>query len=287
MSIESKVSVIIPVYNEEGIIREAIKSIQRLNKGYEIMVVDDGSIDDTFRIAVDTRAKVVQHRQNKGYGAALKTGANKATNDILVFFDGDGQHKPEDIERLLQYMQDSDLVMGARTNLSEINLIRMPGRFILKILANYLSGNRVPDVNSGLLAIKKELFLKYIPLLPDGFSCSTTILLAMLNGRYKVDFCPIKIGKRKGKSTVRPIRDGFNTVMSMIRLIALFNPLRIFLPVSLFLLAAGITYGLYKFITVNFGLSVGSLLLILSGVVVFLFGILCDQISSLRLERYK
>lgn len=282
-----KVSIIVPACNEERVIKRVIESLLQINRGNEIIVVDDGSIDNTFRIATDTGAKVIQHSRNKGYGAALKTGANNAENKILVFFDADGQHNPADIEKLLQYMKNNDLVVGARTNLIDINPARMPGRFILKKLISYLSGYEVPDMNSGLIAIRKDHFLKHASLLPDGFSCSTTLLLSMINGGYRVNFCHIKINKREGKSSVRPIRDGFNTVMSIIRLIALFNPLRVFLPVSLFLLTTGILYGLYKFFTVQLGLSVGALLLVLSGLVVFLFGILCDQISSLRLERYK
>ena len=203
------VTIIIPAHNEEEGIADVINGVKQLNKGYEIIVVDDGSTDNTYKLATDTGVKVIRHPYNKGYGAALKTGIRNAEADIVLFMDADRQHQPSDIKKLIQYIGEYDMVVGARTKKSKISLLRRPGKKVLSITANYLAGMKIPDLNSGFLALKKSVALEFLHILPNTFSFSTTITLALITSGYSVKYVPIEAPERVGTSKIKPFREGF------------------------------------------------------------------------------
>jgi glycosyltransferase involved in cell wall biosynthesis len=281
-------SIIVPAYNEAGGIEAAIQGIQDMmeksDRSYELIVVDDGSTDGTADLAEKTGAVVYRHRRNKGYGAALKTGVLEARGEYVVFFDADNQFDPMDIERVMDRARGIEAAFGSRTSKSYAPFSRKGGKKLLGLLANYLARMRIPDLNCGLRAIKRDVLLEYLHLLPNGFSASTTTTLIILREGYEVDFVPITVKKRVGKSTVRPLRDGMDTVLLVLRLTTLLDPFRVFGPASIFLFLFGVAWGL-RYLLMGRGLSMASLFLLVSSVMVFFFGLLADQISSLRRER--
>jgi glycosyltransferase involved in cell wall biosynthesis len=278
-------SIIIPAYNEEDGIVGVIKAIQelKLNGEYEVIVVDDGSTDKTYdQVSKLEGIKVIRHPYNKGYGSALKTGIRKAQYDICLIMDSDGQHDPKYIPELIREMEDNEMVVGARSKDSQFSLSRKPGKWLLSVLANFLSDIKIPDLNSGLRAIKKDRIKEFMHILPNGFSFSTTITLALLKAGYNVKYIPVMTRKRVGrKSTVSAARDGFNTVLLIIRTILLFNPLKVFVPVSLAMFIAGFLFSLYGVIAYHRFPGTG-ITVILTSVIIFFVGILADQISLLR-----
>ena len=278
------IAIIIPAHNEEEGIAEVINGIKQLNERYEILVVDDGSTDNTYKLAAETGVKVIRHPYNKGYGAALKTGIRNVTADVVLFMDADMQHKPSDIKKLIQYIGEYDMVVGARTKKSKISLLRRPGKKVLSITANYLAGMKIPDLNSGFRALKKNVALEFLHILPNSFSFSTTITLALITSGYSVKYVPIEAPERVGTSKIKPFRDGFRFILMIVRTIALFNPLKIFLPISLLLFLSGVSYLIYEVI-VYVDISDTSLLLIISSLLIFFFGILSDQVSVLIRRR--
>jgi len=282
-----KVTVIIPVYNEEQTIEKVISGIRALNKDYELIVVDDGSTDQTPAILKNLNIKTISHQRNIGYGAAIKTGIKNAEEEIIVLFDGDGQHDPKDIERLVREINSCDVVIGARARGSHIDLFRRPTKWLLSIFSNFITEYKIPDINSGLRALRKKEILKMLHLLPNGFSFSTTSTIAALKVGLNVTFIPIKGYKRKGKSSVDPIKDGIKTIMLIIRLVTLFSPLRIFLPMSILIIGIGILYQIINIIQYGMHMVEGAILAILVGVFTFFFGILADQIAAMRREKYE
>ena len=287
MTNKPNVTIIIPAYNEEEGITNVISQLKELseNENYEILVVDDGSIDSTYKLASETGVKVIRHPYNKGNGAAIKTGARHAEGDILLFMDGDGQHNPEYIPNIIHYIKEYDMVVGARTKESKSFFIRNFGNKVLILIASYLSGVKIPDLTSGFRAIKKEVFMRFIRLLPNSFSYPTTLTLSLLLEGFNVKFIPIKTFKRvKGsKSKVNPVKDGFRFVLTIIRIITLFNPLKVFLPISIILFFMGFSYLCYE-LALHLNVPDSAILLIVSSILIFFFGILADQISSLRRE---
>ena len=198
--------------------------------------------------------------------------------------DADGQHKPNDIKKIIQYISEYDMVVGARTKKSKVSLLRRPGKKILSITANYLAGMKIPDLNSGFRAIKKRKVQEIMHILPNSFSFSTTITLAFINLGYSVKYVPIEAPERVGTSKIKPFRDGFRFIMLIIRTIELFNPLKVFLPVSVILFAIGFLYLLHDLI-LYLNIPDTSVLLIVSGIVIFFFGALSDQVSCLLKRR--
>lgn len=280
------ISIIIPAYNEADGISSILHSLTSQFVDSEIIVINDGSSDGTPEILGQFDIKVISHSINKGYGASLKSGIKAATNENLIFMDSDGQHCVKDIPKLISAIDANDMVVGARTSASHRPIGRRPGKIILTWLAQILSGRKIPDLNSGLRAVKKSVLVKYLHLLPQGFSASTTMTLILMTRGYSVKFIPISTEKRIGKSTVKPIRDGFSTILTMLRLITLINPLKIFIPSSLLLILAGIIWSIPYFV-IGKGLTVASLFLMLSGLLIFFMGMIADQISQMRLEKYE
>ena len=289
VNFENKVSIIVPALNEELAIGNVVRSLKQSFENAEVIVVNDGSEDKTEKIASSEGAIVVSHARNLGYGAALKTGIETSARDYVLFCDADGQHRIEDVKRVIDTASTGkyDMVVGARTKESYSSIIRRPGKFVLKIFANYLANQKIPDLNSGLRIIKRSVILKFLHLMPAGFSFSTTSTFAILKSKYSLHYIPITVEKRVGKSTVRQLKHGPQTIMLMIRLTALFEPLRIFLSASGILCVLTIVSFLKDILSgSSTGIGDTSILLAVSTLLVFLFGLLCDQISSLRREHH-
>jgi len=290
------ISIIIPVFNEEKSVKKVIADLTTYlkEKKYpiEIIIVNDGSTDKTKEILQQitheqvsfcrdsSRIRVISHPYNKGYGAALKTGVKNAKYDWVLFYDGDGQHQPEYIEKLIKYQNNYDMIIGARKGYKG-PMIRQPGKKLLHWLAEYLVQQKIPDLNSGLRLMKKSIFEKFAHLLPNGFSLSTTITLAAFRENFNVKYVPIKIRKRQGKSTVC-LKDGLKTIMLILRIITLFSPLRIFLPVAFGIGILAIISLIYDIVKSN--ITDATILLFSSTIMLFFFGLLADQIAAIRRE---
>ena len=239
------VSVVVPAYNEEGGIEEVVRQIQALPGPLELIVVDDGSNDETAARAERAGARVIRHRFNRGYGAALKTGIRASEGWAVVITDADGTYPNERIPDLIALLEENDMVVGARTGARvAIPWVRRPAKWFLNRLADYLSEARIPDLNSGLRAFRRERLLPFFGLLPSGFSFTTTITLAMHVNDLRIAYLPIDYLARRGKSKIRPVQDTMNFLALIIRTILYFRPLKIFLPISgaLFLAAIGIFF---------------------------------------------
>ena len=274
-------SVIIPAHNEEKAIGTVLDELIEVLEGqaYEIIVVDDGSTDNTAKIVQQKESvKVIQHPYNKGYGAALKTGIKSAANDLILIIDGDGSYPVKDTPRLLKEADEYDMVVGARTGKEvTIQLYRKPAKWFLSKLANYLSGTKIPDLNSGMRIFKKEDAIKFFNILPSGFSFTTTLTLAYLSNDYNVKYVPIDYHERAGKSKIKPFRDGFNFIMLIVRTITYFNPLKVFLPISIVLFVFGFLILLYEGI-VHKNVADLPVMLILAAFQIGFLGLLADLI---------
>lgn len=286
---KKSVSIIVPAYNEAEAIGDVLKNLKDVmntaGREYEIVVVDDGSTDGTGDITKGIRGiKVIQHTENKGYGAALKTGIRNANAEQILIIDADGSYGPDEIPKLLEYTNEYDMVVGARTgDQVEIPLLRRPAKFFLSLLANYLIGTKIPDLNSGLRIFKKDIALRFLNILPLGFSFTSTLTLACLSNDYSVKYVPINYYKRKGKSTIHPIKDTINFVLLITRTITYFKPLKVFLPMGSLILAAGLLKLVFVDMLANRNITDLSVVLMLTGLQVCFFGLLADVIVKQRI----
>ncbi len=276
-------SLIIPVFNESLAIKEVCAGLAQVinqhNLVSEIIIVDDGSDDRTKDVLKDIQGTVlVTHPYNKGYGAAIKTGVRHAKHDWILFFDGDGQHRPGYILELLRFTGEYDMIVGARQGYQG-PWIRQPGKKFLRWLAGYLVDYKIPDLNSGFRIVKTNLFNRFVHLYPNTFSLTTTITLAFIKEGLNVKYVPIEISRRTGKSMVRP-RHALQTLALIARIIALFSPMRIFLPLSLLCLAGVVGFGFYDLL--HFNISDTTVIFLVSSILLFIFGALLDQISAIR-----
>jgi glycosyltransferase involved in cell wall biosynthesis len=276
-------TILIPAFNEAASIDKVIRKIRELCPRQEILVINDGSTDGTEAAARQAGARVINHPYNMGYGAAIKTGVRHARGAHLVFFDADGQHDPKDIPRLLEALGQSDMAVGARP-VGTGAWGRRSGKWFLYRVANYLVGRSIPDLNSGLRAIRRSLALQFIHLLPNGFSLSTTLTLALFRSGYRVSYLPIQVQERVGKSTVSPV-DFFKTLFLILRMITLFAPLRIFLPACGLLLLIGIPSLLWDLSQRN--ITDTTVLIWLMSLLIFLFGLLADTISLVSRKDFR
>ncbi|OGR50685.1 MAG: hypothetical protein A3I11_04300 [Elusimicrobia bacterium RIFCSPLOWO2_02_FULL_39_32] len=286
---QNSISVILPAYNEADSIGEEIVQIQKVLKeseiSYEFIVVDDGSTDETSKIAQSKGVKVVRHAKNRGVGAGRKTGILTAQNEIIVTTDADGTYPQKPILEMLQLIleHDYDMVIGARVKeKGTFYWLRLPAKFLIRKLASYLSQEKIPDLNSGLRIFKKSIALKYFYLLPDSHSWESTITLAFLCNHQRVYFHPIDYFKRSGgTSSFHPIKDTYNYFSLVIRTVMYFNPLRIFLPLFVFVLLSGCTKTIYDWLVYQ---NIGGfdVMLILSSLIILLTGLLADLMVVLH-----
>lgn len=280
-------TVVIPAFNEAAGIASVLDELKRECSQFltTIIVVDDGSSDDTARLAREHGAVVIQHPANLGYGAALKSGLRRSDTTYIATFDADGQHFASDLRRLWEGRAGAAMIIGARRQLIHSPLWRMPGKWILGTVASYLVRRPIPDLNSGLRLLTRDVALRYAHLCPRGFSMSTTLTMAVLSRGWPVSFIPIDVRARSGRSTVTVVT-GFETAVLLLRIICLFNPLRLFVPASALLALAGIAWAI-PYALEGRGISVGAMLAIVTAALLFSLGLICDQVSQLRLERHE
>tara|TARA_B100000427_G_scaffold317580_1_gene313815 strand:- start:951 stop:1844 length:894 start_codon:yes stop_codon:yes gene_type:complete len=279
-----EISLIIPVFNEENSIDATISDLKSVLKNvdfsFEIIMVDDGSTDSSLELLKNYSSEItlIKHEQNRGYGASLKSGVLKAKGKNIIITDADGTYPSKTIIEIKQELKGNDMVVGARIGSKvHIPVIRKPAKWFINKLANYLSGIKIPDLNSGLRGIKKDLILKYFHLLPDGFSFTTTITLALSCASYKVKYIPIDYGKRVGKSKIRPIHDTLNFVKLIFRTVLYFNPIKVFLPFSLLLIFTSAGLFLYR-IFYQDAFVVSIVVLFISGIQLLALGVIADLI---------
>ena len=278
------VSIVVPAYNESSSIGTLVSALRNAAVWGEIIVVDDGSSDDTGRRAADAGARVLRHPYNKGNGASVKTGIRQASGDFVLILDADGQHQPSDACRLVSKLDDYELVVGARSPATQAGMSRRAGNALLNGIASYLTGRHIPDLTSGFRAARRSHLLEFLHLLPNGFSTPTTTTLAFIKAGYSVWFEPIDAGVREGHSKIRFGPDGLQFFVILLKVITLFSPMRIFLPLSAASFAMGGAYALWTIFTQSH-VTNSSVLLILLSVIIFLVGLVSEQISSLRFER--
>jgi glycosyltransferase involved in cell wall biosynthesis len=277
----SEVSVVIPALDEEGAIGEVVARLLAEARWREVLVIDDGSTDQTGRRAEDAGARVIRHPYAKGNGAAVKTGIRNAGGAFLLIVDGDGQHQAVDARRLIDRLGEYDLVVGARSAATQATAARRRGNALLNRLAGYLTGRPIPDLTSGFRGARLECLREFIHLLPNGFSTPTTTTLAFIRAGYNVAFVPIEARPRLGASKIRIVRDGATFFLILLKVITLFSPLRIFVPISAGAFVVGVLYGVANFAVAG-RIPNGAVLLLLFSVIVFLAGLISEQIASLR-----
>jgi len=281
------VSIIVPVYNEEKAIGRVIDDINReIRKGdylYEIIVVDDASSDRSAEIAKERKVRVIQRRINGGSGASRKTGIKNAAGEIIVMLDGDGSYDASSIPKMLSYFPEYDQVNGARiSEEGTFKILRFSAKWLIRKLACYLTGTKIPDLNTGLKSFKRDIMKKYLWMIPDGFSCVTSMTLAFLTNGHSVKYIPTKYFKRIGKSKFHPIKDTLSYLQTIIRMITFFSPLKIFLPVSLFLFFAGIFIFLFSYFFTPKVMDISTIILLVSSFQILAIGTLAELIVKTR-----
>ena len=283
MADHASTSVIIPAFNEAASIKAVVSALDAVGPWHQLIVVDDGSSDDTTGEAKAAGASVVRHPYNKGNGAAVKSGVRSATGEYILIIDADGQHQPDDARRLLERLGQYDLVVGARSSSSQASAARRVGNALLNWFASYLTGRRIPDLTSGFRAARRSNFREFLHLVPNGFSTPTTTTLAFIKAGYSVDFVMIDANRRTGRSKIRFARDGAKFFLILLKMVTIFSPLRIFIPISVvtFLLGAG--YALWTVLD-RMQITNSSVLLIMLSVVIFLVGLVSEQVAALRFE---
>ena len=281
--LSNSTTVIVPAFNEEASIGPLVSGLRAAADWGEILVVDDGSRDETAERARAAGARVIRHPYNKGNGAAVKTGIRNATGSFVLIIDADGQHRPGDAPRLVAHLGEYDLVVGARSSETQATAARRYGNAMLNWIASYLTERPIPDLTSGFRAARRACLVEFLHLLPNGFSTPTTSTLAFLKAGYSVRFEPIEAGRREGESKIHLAADGVSFLLILLKVITIFSPLRIFLPISAGAFLVGAAYAIWTILTQSH-VTNSSVLLILLSVVIFLVGLVSEQISSLRFE---
>lgn len=282
MADQPAVSIIIPAHDEPAALEALLPKLRALISNAEIIVVDDGSEKPPTALCRAHDIRLIRHPRNMGNGAAIKTGARRARGEILLFMDGDGQHDPADVPRLLEmlYSDGYDMVVGARSSASQANVGRGLANRIYNKLASLIVGHPIPDLTSGFRAAKASLFKDFIYLLPNGFSYPTTITMAFFRSGYPVGYLPIIAAKREGKSHIRPLRDGARFLLIIFKVGTLYSPLKVFVPAALFFFLIGWGYYLYTLMAQHRFTNM-SALLIITGILIFLMGLISEQITGL------
>jgi glycosyltransferase involved in cell wall biosynthesis len=282
---KTRVTIIIPSYNEADSIGYVAAGIKELYPDFEVIVVNDGSTDDTSNVAKEAGAIVYSHPYNIGNGAAIKSGIRIASGEILIFMDGDGQHDSKDIENLLKFFPDNDMVVGARPKGHYASWGRALGNKIFNWLASYVAKFDVQDLTSGFRAIKSDIAHNFLYLLPNTYSYPTTLTLGVLRSGRSVKYVPVSVkNRKKGKSKIRIFRDGIKFFLIITKICSLYSPLRIFLPVSFMMFILGLSYYLYTFLVWGRFTNMSALLFTTS-VLIFMMGLISEQICQMRFER--
>jgi glycosyltransferase involved in cell wall biosynthesis len=279
----SAVSIVIPALNEQDAIADIVSELRAHAAWKEILVVDDGSHDETGARAARAGAEVVRHPYRKGNGAAVKTGIRRAEGEFVLIIDADGQHAPSDACRLVNKLGEYDLVVGARTSGTQATVGRRLGNQLLNRLASYLTGRDVADLTSGFRGARREHLREFLHLLPNGFSTPTTTTLAFIKAGYNVAFEPVDARARIGQSKIKFARDGTRFFLILLKVITIFSPLRVFVPISAASFLLGVVYGVVNFAMYG-RIPNGAVILILFAVIVFLVGLISEQISALRFD---
>jgi glycosyltransferase involved in cell wall biosynthesis len=284
----SSVSVVIPVHNEEGIIGDlvdrVIQTLTEMNRDWEVLVVDDGSQDRTQEILQGKNIKLIAHPYNIGNGAATKTGIRHAKGEIIITMDGDGQHDPRDIPRLLSSIGPYDMVVGSRVNPFSYNKHRAIANRFYNLFASYVTHFPVKDLTSGFRAVKSNILKRYVYLLPNTFSYPTTLTLSLLRAGHSLKYESSQAFQRTGHSKIKLATDGFRFIMIIFKIATIFSPLKIFIPASIFFFLCGLMNYAYTYLK-NYRFTTMSGVLITSGFLFFLLGLLSEQIAQMRFEQ--
>jgi glycosyltransferase involved in cell wall biosynthesis len=284
-----RLSIVIPAYNEAAVIgdvvRRVFRSLDATDNTFEVLVIDDGSVDETAEVAEEAGAHVIQHPYNIGNGAAVKTGIRNARGEVIVMLDGDGQHNPEDIPRLLEKVGPYDMVVGARTSESETGVHRDIANRLYNWLASYVCGRKIEDLTSGFRAIKADIARGFVYLLPNEFSYPSTITLAVMRSGYSLTYVPIRTAQRVGKSKINLLQDGSRFLLIILRIATFFSPMKVFLPASVLMFLLGFGYGLFKVVVLNMRYGPTSAMLMTMAILVFLVGLVSEQVAQLRFDR--
>ena len=276
------ISIILPAKNEAQNLRALLPDIRRLYPDAEVIVIDDGSTDNSTEICAENGVHCVQHPYTMGNGAAVKTGARHATSDILVFMDADGQHDPTVIESLVDKLSDGyDMAVGARAWDTHASLARRVANYSYNHIASYMTGNRIDDLTSGFRAVRARHFRRFLYLFPNGFSYPTTCTMAFFRSGLPVAYVPIQARRRSGQSHIRIVEDGLRFLMIILKIGALFSPMRLFLPLSLLLFGVGTSYYAYTYVAFHRFTNMSALVLV-SALLIFLIGILAELVSALH-----
>tara|TARA_R110001592_G_scaffold12335_2_gene59054 strand:+ start:3576 stop:4424 length:849 start_codon:yes stop_codon:yes gene_type:complete len=279
------ISVVLPAKNEAATVGDVVGAIKALYSDAQIIVVNDGSTDNTADVAQESGAEVITHIYSKGNGASIKTGARAASGDTIVFMDADGQHNPADIPDLLAEIERGyDLVVGARQAGSQASLGRGLANGFYNKLASYMAGHRVEDLTSGFRAVRAEKFREFLYLLPNGFSYPTTSTMAFFRAGYSVKYMPIHAGQREGKSHIKPLQDGMRFLLIIFKIGTLYSPLKLFTPAALLFFVMGLGWYGYTFSVMNRFTNM-SALLFTSGFVLFMMGLISEQITALMYKK--
>jgi glycosyltransferase involved in cell wall biosynthesis len=278
---QARLTIVIPAKNESRGLPAVLAVLRRLHPEAELIVVDDGSSDGTGDLARGAGARVVSHPYSVGNGAAVKSGVRAASGSTIVCMDGDGQHVPTDVARLLElHAQGYEMVVGARTGDSQASMGRYAANTLYNVLASWIVGHRIQDLTSGFRAVDAARFREFLYLLPNGFSYPTTITMTFFRAGYRVGYVPIQASQREGKSHIRPLRDGVRFLLIIFKVGTLYSPLKLFVPISLAFFVTSFGYYLYTFLT-DHRLTNMSVLLFITSVLVFLIGLVSEQITNL------
>ena len=287
MASPAAVSIVIPAYGEAAVIGDVIRGLIGAADWHEILVIDDGSRDDTAAEAAAAGATVIRHPYNKGNGAAVKTGIRAATGEFVLIFDADGQSPPTEAVRLVERLGVYDLVIAARSSRTQAGLLRRLGNGILNGLAGYLTGRHIPDLTSGFRGARRECLREFLHMLPNGFSTPTTTTLAFIKAGYNVTFEPVDAAPRAGGSSkIRLSRDGVKFLLIVLKIVTIFSPMRVFLPIAIVSFLGGSSYAAWT-IAHQSKVTNSSVLLINLAVVVFLIGLVSEQVAAMRMDGRK
>ncbi len=285
MASSCELSIVIPVFNEAARLGETLSTVRGLHlTGSEIIVIDDGSTDGSADVALAGGANVIRHPYNIGNGAAVKSGIRAARGRLLVLMDGDGQHQPEDIPKLIAESHDYHMVVGARAKGSKRRFHRYAANVVYNLLASYVTRFKVQDLTSGFRLLSRQDALRFIDLLPNTFSYPTTLTLAFLRSGLTVKYVPIQTLYRAGQSKISLVTDGIRFLLIITKIATLFSPFRVFLPVSIFFFLGGMTNYIYTYVTSHRFTNM-SVFLLTTAVIIFMLGLISEQIALLRMER--